>query len=895
MRKLSRHQFEDSDWVLRDTPSDELPARKPPSTKRRRRRRISFFWTTFTLCAILFFGALGAILSTAGSFINDLPGLEQLERYRPSRISKIYAPDGTLLSELFDPDEGRREVISIKEVSPVLIDALLASEDRRFYEHFGIDVIGLARALRDNAFSGRFGQGASTITMQLPRNLGITQRHKSIKRKFIDMLLALEIERLYSKDEILEIYINQVSLGFNRNGFEQAAQFYLGKSAREVNLAEAAMLVGLLKRPSKENPYVCMECALMRRRAVLGRMLAENMISQQEYEAANAEPIRLVQRKENAEETNRDAAYFVDYTRRWLQEHCLPSTGGAADWHRESGRNRAAIPKTWEEIRSQAFNVKTTVDLDLQAAGQRILREHIKSLEQIRRKNPRHYYRFDLEAPPKRLQDGAVYRAKILDVSGEMAQVQVVDVDPAPPMSWIKAGDSWLAEFGVLKPGYYLKVRAYKEDPEGWRFRREEEIHLQGCLIAVEVATGKVKALVGGYDIDEPVAGNWNRAVQAARQPGSAFKPIIFAAGLEQGMTLRTLLRDEPISIPLSRNKIWRPQNYNQRTHGMVTFKEALAKSHNLATIDLLRRLGAGSTTHRARTASYEVVRDLSERLGIRNLRDVYLTLALGVAEVVPLELVAAYGAFANDGVYIEPYCVEEITDHNNFVVYRHEPVRRQAVSSAVAAGMTEAMIAVVKEGTGRRASQAMDCPLAGKTGTTDGSTDAWFIGYSSGLVVGVYVAFDPKASMGDSKDFTGGSAALPAWITFMQHAREKHPEWFGPLKSQENSVTVVVCRQSGRLATPGCSDTEQLATTASLRPAESCNIHAAKRAHTADSNWVLDHSDFRLDLPREEVNEFDANPSGNITSTAPLPVEGPREGTILPVPSPRPRRGGDS
>lgn len=842
-------------------------------------RRPSFFWVAFSLLVITFFGALGVILSALSAYLEDLPQLATLEQYRPKRVSRIYSATGELLAELYDTQEGRRDLIALSDVAPVLRKAVLASEDARFYNHPGVDIIGVGRAIYTNLRSANLtGQGASTITMQIPRNLGLVKRRKSLQRKIEETLIALEIERMYSKDEILEIYMNQVFLGHNRYGVEQAAQFYFGKSARDVTLPEAALLVGLLKRPGKDDPYRWPENARMRRNATLRRMLELGWITPEEAESAMNSPIEVVPHEEKQTVGVEDAPYFVEYVKQWLRS---PGrlVGGETGGSRDAPAVAPADALSWERIYSQGYTIRTTVDLHLQRAARVALQNQIVALEQLRRQRSAMWTN-----DGSRIEDGGVYNALIISVSGAQAMVELANVPGAPRRAevLIDHRKTWLDDFGVLRPGFYLQVRAHKEDGE-WHFVREPEPHLQGCLAAVEVSTGRILALVGGYDFHEQSSGGrwFNRATQARRQPGSAFKPIVVAAGLEQGYTLQSRLRDAPLQFNFG-GRIWAPKNFHNEYRGWVTLREVLTYSLNCSTINLLMNLTSPSGRRASWTTNYRLVHSVAERLGITTLRDVGLSLALGTSEVIPLEILSAYAAFANHGMYVEPYGVESIVDQNGFVVYQHKPVRRQAVEPHVAAAMTDALNSVVEQGTGRRAKQELNVPLAGKTGTTDDCTDAWFIGYSNGLAVVVYVGYDVKRSMGSATYFQGARAALPAWIEFMKAAKASHPEWFGPFQQLQETVTVTICADSEALATALCPRKVQLNCTPGMQPTRLCPIHGRLRPRVShEDTWLaLERREFQLDFPQVLMVDLERGPladmpRGRSSYTA------PREGTI--------------
>ncbi len=572
----------------------------------------------------------------------EIPDVKSLETYKPKSATRLYADDGTLFAELYVE---KRIPIPITEMPKHLKLAFIAIEDVRFYDHFGIDPKGIIRAAYKNLLRKGITEGASTITQQLARNLYLTQK-KSFKRKVEEAVLAIQIERTYSKDEILNMYLNLIYLGEGAYGVEAAAYTYFHKKAKELNIEESALLAALTKSPSKLSPFKNPRAALERKDLVLRKMNEAGFIGQAEYAKAVKTPLALAPFRAYEKKTG----YFIEYVKQILEDHV----------------------KDPQEIYTTGLNIKTTLSLQMT--------------------------QFAYEAIQKGLE---LYKTRHPQV---------------------------------------------KELPEM-------------ALIAIEIKTGDIKVLVGGTDFSRSP---YNRAVQAKRQPGSAFKPIIYLAGLEQGMKPDSLLRDGPLSF---RNPytgvLWSPRNYKNEYHGNVTMARALALSLNTATVRLLEKTGI------------ENVIELAQRLHISTKFEPNLSLALGTAEIIPLDLAGAYATFARNGIYIPPRAVKEITGMEGDMLYAEESQEEKVVLSEYASELTRMMQGVVQFGTARAAAK-MPYSLAGKTGTTDDFKDAWFIGFSPNLLCLVWTGYDKNYVL--DKGESGGVASLPVWIEFMNKALPLYP-----------------------------------------------------------------------------------------------------------------------
>ncbi|GIX47699.1 MAG: penicillin-binding protein 1A [Candidatus Tectimicrobiota bacterium] len=747
----------------------------------RPRRLLRFLlWGSALLAGLGLLGGLVAALALYRELAADLPSVEELTRYQPSLVTTVYDRHGQPLADFFVE---KRFLVPLEAIPQPLRQATVAVEDSRFYTHHGIDVLGILRALWTNLRAGEVREGASTITQQLARTLFLT-RERTLKRKLREVILALRIERRFSKDQILEMYLNQIFYGHNAYGVEAAAQTYFGKSVSELTLSEAALIAGLPRAPNRYSPLVNPELSRKRRDHVLRRMVEEGYITAAQAQAAQQAPLVLRPKPEPA----RQAPYFVEYVRQYLEEHY-----GATALYRGG------------------FAVHTTLDLRLQQAAERALREGLRAIDK------RRGYR----GPLKRLVltgEAAVDAARIQAVTmpdgdptvrvGEVLPGVVLEVHPDEVVVAVKAGRgllpaegfAWVREANlqqdyawrrplraeeIFQRGDVIAVRVLAVDPAGKAHRLflEQEPAVEGALVAMEVGTGEVLAMVGGYDF---ARSQFNRAVQAQRQPGSAFKPIVYAAALEAGMTPASIVIDAPVVKPGAEpDTYWKPENYSEKFYGPTTLRTALAHSRNLVTVRVADKIGVPAVLAYAR------------RLGITSPLAPYLSLALGASDVTLLELAAAYGVFANAGMYVPPLFITRIVDRHGKVLEEHLPQARRAMSPELAYVMTSLLQGVIEHGTGRRV-RALGRPAAGKTGTTNEFRDAWFIGYTPELLAGVWVGMDDRTTLGYRE--TGGRVASPIWLDFMREAVKEQPITDFPAPPGVRFVRIEA--QSGRLAT---------------------------------------------------------------------------------------------
>ncbi|MBP5996663.1 MAG: penicillin-binding protein 1A [Azonexus sp.] len=685
----------------------------------------------------------------------NLPSLEVLTDYRPKIPLRVYTSDGHLIGEF---GEERRAVVSIQDVPPVMKQAILAAEDDRFYQHGGVDYMGILRAAAANLAGGGKRQGASTITQQVARNFFLSGE-KTYTRKLYEALLSFKIENNLSKDQILELYINQIFLGQRAYGFAAAAQIYFGKPLKDISIAEAAMLAGLPKAPSAYNPIVNPKRARIRQQYVLRRMHDLGYITDEQHESALKEP--LVVKRELAD-------YAVH------AEH-------AAEMARQITAER--FP---EDVYSRGLKVYTTLVKGEQEAAYLSLRRGVMDYDR------RHGYRgaesyLDMKDISSD-QDEAIDEA-LQDIAdtGDLIPALVLAADAKQIRAYRKGGEIVTLTGDAMKfaarmlddkapPNKRIKrgaiIRLQKDEKGGWQISQLPDV--ESAFVAVNPQDGAIRALVGGFDFNR---NKFNHVTQAWRQPGSSFKPFIYSAALEKGFHPGTIINDEPIVISASQtgSQAWEPHNYDGKYEGPMKMRMALAKSKNMVSIRILQSIG----THYAQ--------DYASRFGFDpEKHPPYLTMALGAGSVTPWQMVTAYSVFANGGYRIKPFVVREIRDENNQVIARSAEVPAgeesiRAIDPRNAFMMDSMLRDVTIYGTAAKASVALKRQdLAGKTGTTNEYVDAWFCGYQMTVSACAWVGFDQPKKLGDKE--TGGAAALPIWIGYMGRALKDLPMQTPPM-----------------------------------------------------------------------------------------------------------------
>ena len=684
-----------------------------------------------------------------------LPSLEALTDYQPKLPLRIYSEDGFLIDEF---GEERRAYIKIEQVPQNMKDAVLAIEDRRFYQHSGVDLWGILRAIKNN-ITGISHEGASTITMQVAKNFFTTPNGKrTIITKINEAMLALKIEHALSKDKILELYINQIYLGQRAYGFAAAAQVYYGKPLEQLNLAETAMLAGLPKAPSGYNPFVNPKRAMRRQQEVLHDMYRFGFIKEPVYQAALKQPLRF-----KASKQARDLA--ADYVAEIVRE--------------------SLYAQYKDEIYSSGLNVYTTIRKANQEAANAAIREGVLDYDSRHGfRGPEKTFNLDkiLSENPSSGLDEAL---DDFEVSNDFIPAIVTSLSPKAVNVHTKNGDDikitgkGLAlvartlnekrpEMRLLKPGAIIRVTKNSGERDNGYWRIVQMPQVESALIALDPETGAVRALVGGFDFNR---NKFNHVTQAWRQPGSSFKPFIYSAALEKGFTPATIVEDDPLSFSAEEtgDKDWTPHNYDNSTEGPIRLREALTKSKNLVSIRVLQAIGTA------------YAQDYITRFGfLAKDHPAYLTMALGAGSATPWQMATAYAVFANGGYRVKPNLISKIVDQHGKVLVETKFTKAgdgapRAIDARNAFIMDSMLRDVVKHGTAMRALQLGRGDLAGKTGTTNDHFDAWFAGYNPQQVAVAWVGYDKPRPLGGSE--TGGAAALPIWMKYMASALKGVPE----------------------------------------------------------------------------------------------------------------------
>ena len=677
----------------------------------------------------------------------QLPDISDLAEYRPKLPLRIYTADGALMGEF---GEERRNLTPIREIPQVMKDAVLSIEDSRFYQHGGLDYLGLIRASIAN-LSKRKSQGASTITMQVARNVYLSTE-KTYTRKIYEILLTYKLEHLLTKDQILEIYMNQIFLGNRAYGFASAAETYFGKSLKDITIAEAAMLAGLPKAPSAYNPISNPKRARSRQLYIIERMEENNYITAKQALEAKAEPLRI----RPSIDKNRIHAEYVAETVRQLM-----------------------FAQYGQETYTRGLNVYTTLQSSEQNAAYQALRQGIMDFE--RRQVYRGPEKFiELPTKPKEMEDaidevlddhpdnGDVMSAVVLEASpkkivairqnAEQLEITGDGLKPAQSGLSDKAGPNI-----KIKRGAVIRV---VQTPKGtWEITQLPEV--EGAFVAINPQDGSVRALVGGFDFAK---NKFNHVIQAWRQPGSSFKPFIYSAALEKGFTPATVINDAPLFFDagVTGGQPWEPKNYDGTFEGPMTLRKGLAKSKNMVSIRILQAVGTRNSQEWVTKFGFD-----------EDKHPAYLTMALGAGSVTPMQMATGYSVFANGGMRVQPHMITRVTDHKGKILVDSPPQRvneaNRAISPRNAFVMTSLLQEVTRSGTAAKARVALKRDdIYGKTGTTNDSMDAWFAGYHRNLAAVVWIGYDTPRKLGDRE--TGGGLSLPVWISFMESALKNMP-----------------------------------------------------------------------------------------------------------------------
>jgi penicillin-binding protein 1A len=704
-----------------------------------RKKLVSRF--VFGLLVILaaLVGVLGGLLLV---YSIDLPQVERLENYRPISTTELYDIHGRTIGSFALQ---RRVVAVYADFPEVLRDALISTEDKDFYSHLGINVWRIAGAAYRDIESGGRVQGASTLTMQLARNLFLSP-DRSFHRKIQEALLAIQLERRFTKDQIFTLYANQIYLGHGVYGFEAASEFYFSKPAKKLTFGEAALIAGLPKSPVYYSPINHPDRALHRRNLVINAMLEDGKITAAQASEARNAPLSM----NLAHDPNSLAPYFVEEIRRYLE-----------------GKYGT------DEVHTGGLRVYTTLDMNLQAAANQALLDGLALYER------RRGWKGRLENILLRGQTFAGYRHPDWDVqpsSGGYTHAVVTAVSPATTIATLRVGSytatlspadmAWtqkpITKALSLGDVIYVKMLSLGDDGKA-RVSLEQDSGAQGALLAIDNASGGVRAMVGGRDYN---VSKFNRATQALRQTGSSFKPYVYTAAVDQGARPDDTILDAPVTFQTASGP-YSPHNFDEKYEGTITLRRALAQSRNIPALKLADKTGI------------RVVEDYARRFGITSPLPPYLPVALGAAEVTLFEQTSGFSVFPSDGVRMVPRLITKVTDYDGRVLEEDYPDVKDVISARTARLMTSMLEGVVQHGTAVAATK-LKVPLGGKTGTTNDFTDAWFVGFSPSMTAGVWVGFDEKKSLGAKE--TGAKAALPIWMQFMTVALAgKRPAEFQP------------------------------------------------------------------------------------------------------------------
>ncbi|MBN2620664.1 PBP1A family penicillin-binding protein [candidate division WOR-3 bacterium] len=678
------------------------PYPDPHRAHKTRGRHHRIRWTILIAFSVLIGLGAGTVLSVS----RNLPPAESISFFMPAVATKVYDDQDSLVGEFFVE---RRELTNLDRVPHYLKDGIICIEDKMFYKHWGVDILGLLRAFIVNILHREVIQGGSTITMQLARNMFLTME-QTMMRKLKEIILAIRIERAYTKEEILEKYLNQINFGRGRYGVATAAKYYFNKETYELTLSECALLIAIPKSPDRYSPFNNYELALQRRNLVLRKMTESKFITDAEYETAKAESIILVEQKAE----KRLGEYFIEDIRRYLELKYGP-----------------------EFVYRSGANIYTTLNTKAQIAAETIMEKHLEGIEE--------QYKFK---------------------------------DSKTHWDSIGIGDT-------------LQYSPY----------------LQGALVLIDHHTGEVKAMIGGRDYSQS---KWNRVTQAHRQAGSAFKVFVWTAAYDNGFTPADIVLDLPIVLDIpGMDSIYRPSNYDRKFMGPITMEKALKHSRNLAAIRLIRNIGPELVVHYA------------HQLGVESPLLAVVSLALGVCDVSVLEMASAVGTIANLGERMPPYLIRRITDNNGTLVEMNTPFPEPAITQQTAYVMLNTMRSVVDGGTGYKARQYYRGPAAGKTGTTNNYSDAWFIGFTPHYVAAVWMGNDDNERI--FRGATGGDICAPVWGEFMA-AIDPSPSGEFPMPA--GLVNCRICEQTGMLANEYCPDPRLYTFVAGTEPQDTCDLH---------------------------------------------------------------------
>jgi len=687
--------------------------------------------------------------------IEGLPKISGLTDYNPPIITTVYSDDSRKIAEFYNE---RRVLYELSDIPKMLQDAFLAAEDARFYQHKGIDFVSIMRAFLKNLKAGAIVQGGSTITQQVTKSFFLTPE-RSYTRKIKEAILSYNISKKFTKKEILYLYLNQIYLGHGAYGVQAASENYFGKSVNELNLAEAAMLAGLPQAPSRYSPFRFPEKAKQRQIYVLNRMLTEGYITNiQASEAIN----KILDIKKRRNWYIEEVPYYTEYVRQYIEK--------------KYGK---------EALYEEGYEIYTAVNIEMQKAARAELKKGLKFIDKRQgyRGPLKHLEDEEIEAYSKKITEklqgtppaaGSILTGVVISINNteNYATIRIGNVlgllkienmrwarKPDPDIPYYRAKVHHPGE--VLKIGDVIsvKINKYIEDMTMWDLSLEQTPEVQSALLCMEAGTSHVKVMLGGRDFK---SSQFNRAVQSKRQPGSAFKPVIYAAAIDKGYTPATVLIDSPIVFYNPNDDFtWKPKNYKKKFYGPTLLRNAIEKSRNVVTIKILQDIGI------------DYIIEYAKKIGISSPLSRNLSIALGSSGISLLECIQAYSVFCNSGYLVQPVFIRKIIDRNGNVVEEAKPAREKVIEKNTAYIMTSLLEGVVKHGTGHRV-RALKRPVAGKTGTTNNLFDAWFVGYTPDYITGVWVGFDDEKSLGEGE--TGSRAASPIWLGFMKTVLSDKP-----------------------------------------------------------------------------------------------------------------------
>ena len=819
--------------TIRDETTAKIAVLSEDDARPRPSMAKKWFWRLTT------FGLGGAVLGAAGIVIafsvlaKDLPTTKSLKNYDPKQATVLYGTAGEVVARFATE---RRTVVPYARIPQVMIDAVLSAEDAEFFQHAGLDYIGIARCAVKSLLAGRTVCGGSTITQQMVKTFLLSPK-RNLTRKLREAILTKRVEESLTKEEILYLYLNQIYFGHGAHGIQEAARVYFGKNVEEIPLQEAALLAGLPQQPSRLDPYRHPERAKRRRAYVLGQMLRLGKIRKEAFDAAIAAPIAVDWRR--AEQHLDSNNHYAAHVRTLIGEDAMdggwkvytgidPRLQSMAEVAVREGLREVDKRQGWRgplmhleadqltsyrgRLMTRLATVATTIAELADSPGAPV----VWDLSNVKGGEQKDW--FDLEqmvgnARFRRLEAEAIYGGLVVAVD-DGAKRATVDLGGAEVTLTLRTGLSWARKFNthhytkrprtpsaVLSTGDIVLVRPTVIDRKKGGVKISgvlEQVPLvQAALVAMDPTTREVRALVGGYGVG---AGTFNRATQARRQAGSTFKPVLYATAFERGgYTTISMCQDAPrvYRDPWTK-KSWKPKNYGGKFDGNITLRQALTRSKNLCSVELIDELGRDAGEDSGKRHGVDMVIDMARRMGVKSPLPRSLTLGLGSGDVTVLEMVNAYATIATAGKLAEPIFIRKIVDADGKTLQENTAEPKQTVKPEAAYQITSLMQSVVEDGTARRV-KVLERPVAGKTGTTNEARNAWFIGFTPNLVAGVWVGFDDNAPLGPTE--TGGRAAIPIWLRFMKDALEKMPvrDFVAP----PGIVFAFVDPATGRLATP--------------------------------------------------------------------------------------------